>query len=95
MSFAEFGLHHQVEAGISTAGYTVPTPIQKQAIPAVLADRDVLGLAQTGTGKTAAFMLPLLDRLLDGPKGRIRALIMAPTRELAEQINDDARQLGL
>lgn len=95
MSFAEFGLHQRVEAGIDTAGYTVPTPIQKQAIPAVLADRDVLGLAQTGTGKTAAFMLPLLDRLLEGPKGKIRALIVAPTRELAEQINDDARQLGL
>lgn len=95
MSFAEFGLHERVEAGITKAGYTEPTPIQKQAIPAVLADRDVLGLAQTGTGKTAAFMLPLLDRLLEGPRGKIRALIVAPTRELAEQINDDARLLGL
>ena len=95
MSFEEFGLHQRVEAGIRTAGYTEPTPIQKQAIPAVIQGKDVLGLAQTGTGKTAAFMLPLLNRLLDGPKGRIRALIVAPTRELAEQINEDARQLGI
>ena len=95
MSFADFGLHAKVEAGIRTAGYSQPTPIQKQAIPAVLAGRDVLGLAQTGTGKTAAFMLPLLDRLLEGPKGRIRALVVAPTRELAEQINEEARKLGI
>jgi ATP-dependent RNA helicase RhlE len=84
-----------VEAGIKTAGYTTPTPIQEQSIPAVLAQRDVLGLAQTGTGKTAAFVLPILNRLLEGGKrGTIRALIVAPTRELAEQINQDIRVLG-
>lgn len=95
MSFAKFGLHSRVEAGIKTAGYTTPTPIQEQSIPAVLAQRDVLGLAQTGTGKTAAFVLPILNRLLEGGKrGTIRALIVAPTRELAEQINQDIRVLG-
>src|SRR5690625_4078317 len=95
MSFTEFGLHERVEAGITTAGYTEPTPIQKQAIPAVLADRDVLALAQTRTGQTAALVLSLLDALLAGPRGKIRALIGAPTRELADQINADARLLGL
>ncbi len=94
MSFGNFGLHTSVEAGIKTAGYKDPTPIQTQAIPAVMAGKDVLGLAQTGTGKTAAFMLPLLNRLHDAERGKIRALIIAPTRELAEQINQDARMLG-
>src|SRR5690625_1277467 len=94
MTFAEFGLLGPVAAGVEKAGYEQPTPIQEQAIPAVLTGSDVLGLAQTGTGKTAAFLLPLLNRLQKGPRGRIRALIVAPTRELAEQINTDARLLG-
>lgn len=96
MSFAKFGLDPRVGAGITTAGYTQPTPIQEQSIPAVLAGRDVLGLAQTGTGKTAAFVLPILHRLVQdgGRRGTIRALIVAPTRELAEQINQDIRVLG-
>ena len=93
-SFQSFNFHPRVAAGIKTAGYRVPTPIQEGAIPPVLEGRDVLGLAQTGTGKTAAFALPLLHRLQDGPRGRIRALIVAPTRELAEQINDEIRTLG-
>jgi ATP-dependent RNA helicase RhlE len=75
-------------------GYVKPTPIQQQAIPAVLKGRDVLGTAQTGTGKTAAFMLPILQRLTQGPRGRVRALIVAPTRELAEQIHQDGVDLG-
>lgn len=93
--FHQFGLHTQVQRGVSAAGYEQPTPIQEQAIPGVIDGRDILGLAQTGTGKTAAFLLPILHRLLQEPKrGVVRALILAPTRELAEQINTDIRQLG-
>ena len=87
MKFAPFKFHSSITAGIKALGYTTPTPIQDQAIPPVLAGRDVMGLAQTGTGKTAAFVLPILERLLQGPRGRVRALIIAPTRELAEQIH--------
>ncbi|MEZ4619952.1 MAG: DEAD/DEAH box helicase [Caldilineaceae bacterium] len=76
------------------AGFDTPTPIQAQAIPVVLNDGDVLGLAQTGTGKTAAFVLPILQRLTKGPLRRARALIVAPTRELAEQIPETIVQLG-
>lgn len=94
MSFETFDLHPRVGAGIKAAGYTAPTPIQQKTIPAIMAGQDVMGLAQTGTGKTAAFVLPLLHRLLDGPRGRIRALIVAPTRELAEQIHEEIRVLG-
>jgi ATP-dependent RNA helicase RhlE len=83
-----------VLAGVDAAGYTSPTPIQEQAIPVALDGGDVLGLAQTGTGKTASFMLPILQRLISGPRGQIRALIVAPTRELAEQIHQTARELG-
>ncbi len=71
-----------------------PTPIQAQGIPAVMKGSDVMGLAQTGTGKTAAFVLPILQRLVKGPQGKIRALIIAPTRELAEQINESIAVLG-
>jgi len=87
MQFNEFNFHPQVTAGIVAAGYDTPTPIQAQAIPTVLSGRDVMGLAQTGTGKTAAFVLPILHRLMQSSRGHIRALIVAPTRELAEQIN--------
>ena len=88
MEFANFNLHPDVAAGVKSIGYLRPTPIQEQAIPPVLKGHDVMGLAQTGTGKTAAFALPILDRLMRGPRGHIRALIVAPTRELAEQIHD-------
>jgi ATP-dependent RNA helicase RhlE len=88
MTFQEFEFHPDVATGISAAGYTAPTPIQAQAIPAVMAGRDVMGLAQTGTGKTAAFALPILHRLQPGSRGKVRALVVAPTRELAEQINE-------
>jgi ATP-dependent RNA helicase RhlE len=87
MSFTVFNFHPNIITAIQKCGYTVPTPIQQQAIPPVLEGRDLLGLAQTGTGKTAAFVLPTLQRLLDGPRKSIRALIVAPTRELAEQIH--------
>ena len=87
MTFDDFGLSARVRAGVDAAGYTIPTPIQRKALPDALGGRDVLGLAQTGTGKTAAFVLPMLERLVGGPRGRTRALVVAPTRELAEQIH--------
>ena len=89
MSFRDFKFHPKIEAGIAACGYTSPTPIQEQTIPQILAGNDILGLAQTGTGKTAAFVLPILQRLLDGPRKKLRALIVAPTRELAEQIHEN------
>src|SRR6056297_2293008 len=94
MEFQTFDFHPQVAAGVTAASYTRPTPIQEQAIPKVMQGRDVMGLAQTGTGKTAAFGLPILDRLMKGGRGHVRALVIAPTRELAEQINDSLRTLG-
>ena len=92
--FEMFSFHPAVAAGVKGAGYAVPTPIQVQAIPPVMAGRDVMGLAQTGTGKTAAFTLPILHRLMHGSRGAVRALVIAPTRELAEQINDAVLELG-
>jgi len=94
MSFKEFNLHPQIEAGILALGYSTPTPIQLESIPAILQGRDVMGLAQTGTGKTAAFALPILQRLMNGPRRKVRALIVAPTRELAEQIHESIGELG-
>ena len=90
VQFQEFKLDTRILAGIQTLGWEQPTPIQEQAIPRALEGRDVMGLAQTGTGKTAAFLLPILQRLATGPRGRVRALIVAPTRELAEQIHQQA-----
>lgn len=94
MTFEQFTFLPQVNAGISACGYTTPTPIQAQTIPPILQGRDVLGLAQTGTGKTAAFVLPILQRLLNRPRGRLRALIISPTRELSEQTHQSIRTLG-
>ena len=94
LSFDAFNFDARIRAGIDAAGYDEPTPIQQQAIPHVLAGRDVLGLAMTGTGKTAAFMLPILQRLTRGPLRRPRVLIVAPTRELAEQIHQTTAVLG-
>lgn len=94
MTFKSFNLDPRISAGVEALGYTVPTPIQLQAIPPVLQGRDVMGLAQTGTGKTAAFVLPILQRLLNGPRGQVRALIIAPTRELAEQTHENIQVLG-
>jgi ATP-dependent RNA helicase RhlE len=94
VSFDSFAFHPQINAGISAAGYFNPTPIQHQTIPPILEGRDVLGLAQTGTGKTAAFGLPILQRLMKGPRGKLRALILSPTRELAEQTHTAITHLG-
>ena len=94
MKFEQFFFDRRIVAGIKAAGYTTPTPIQQQAIPVVLEGRDVIGIAQTGTGKTAVFILPILQRLTQGPLRRVRALIVAPTRELAEQIYQMSVDLG-
>jgi ATP-dependent RNA helicase RhlE len=94
MEFNEFNFNPRVMAGIAAAGFVTPTPIQARTIPPVLRKQDVMGLAQTGTGKTAAYVLPILNRLFKGPRGRIRALVIAPTRELAEQIEQSVRLLG-
>ena len=97
MKFKNFSFHPAVAKGIHEAGYVSPTPIQSQAIPEVMKGLDVMGLAQTGTGKTAAFVLPILHQLIKlklGSNGGVGALVIAPTRELAEQIHGDIRKLG-
>lgn len=96
MSFAELGLSEKVLTAVTTAGYTTPTPIQAQAIPHVLARKDVLGIAQTGTGKTAAFTLPMLTILENGrARARMpRTLILEPTRELAAQVEENFTRYG-
>ncbi|MBM2831528.1 MAG: ATP-dependent helicase RhlE [Dehalococcoidia bacterium] len=94
MSFESFNLHPSIMTGVQALGYVTPTPIQLQAIPPIMQGRDLIGLAQTGTGKTAAFVLPILQRLLRCPRGRIGALVISPTRELAEQTYEAATELG-
>jgi len=92
--FADFDLDPRIRRGIAGAGFVEPRPIQERAIPAALQGRDILGLAQTGTGKTAAFALPLLQRILTAPGEGPRALVIAPTRELAAQISEEIRLLA-
>jgi len=89
-TFEALGLLPEVLTAVRRAGYDRPTPIQAQAIPLVLKGRDLMGLAQTGTGKTAAFTLPIINRLIDGPR-RTRALVLTPTRELAIQVEESVR----
>jgi ATP-dependent RNA helicase RhlE len=93
VTFPDLGLSREVLDAVRDAGYTEPTPIQREAIPLALQGRDLIGLAQTGTGKTAAFTLPIIDRLLHGPH-RVRALILTPTRELAVQVEESFRKYG-
>jgi superfamily II DNA/RNA helicase len=97
MSFSDLGLSDKVLAAVTSAGYVTPTPIQEQAIPHVLARRDVLGIAQTGTGKTAAFVLPMLTKLEHGrARARMpRTLILEPTRELAAQVEESFAKYGV
>ena len=95
MNFEQFNLDSRLMQGIKRAGYETATPIQEAAIPAALRGRDLIGTAQTGTGKTAAFVLPILNKLLNGPRGVARALIVTPTRELAEQIHEVIRDLSV
>jgi ATP-dependent RNA helicase RhlE len=94
MEFTTFDFHYQVAAGVTAARYITPTPIQAQAIPLVMQGHDIVGLAQTGTGKTAAFVLPILHRLMQGARRHVRALVIAPTRELAEQTHEAIGTLG-
>jgi len=90
-TFADFKFNRQILDAIEEAGYTIPTPIQQQAIPPILAGQDVMGIAQTGTGKTAAFVLPILRKLNYAQGNDPRALILSPTRELAMQIEENIR----
>ena len=94
MSFKQFNLDTRINTAVQRAGFKNPTPIQSSAIPPALAGRDLIGTAQTGTGKTAAFVLPILQKLLSVPLQGTRALIITPTRELAEQIHQTIQQLS-
>ncbi len=94
MTFLTYKFSPEIMTQIDANGYVTPTPIQEQAIPVVLSGQDVMGLAQTGTGKTAAFVLPMLQRFLKGPKGKHRGLIIVPTRELAEQIHESIKSFA-
>lgn len=93
MNFSQLGIHHELDVRVEKQGFTAPTPIQEQAIPLAIAKHDLMGIAQTGTGKTVAFVLPILHALLkerkkhEQGKKKVKALIIAPTRDLAEQIN--------
>ena len=94
MPFDRFHLNAQILKGIRDMGFKRPTPIQAEAIPLVMEGRDVIACAQTGTGKTAAFLLPIFHRLMEGSAGKTRALVLVPTRELAVQVEEDVRELG-
>lgn len=98
VTFSDFGLHPDVLKAVTAAGYTKPTPIQAKAIPVVMAGHDVMAAAQTGTGKTAGFALPIINALMPSAshsaspaRHPVRALIIAPTRELADQIHDNVK----
>src|SRR5262245_39949167 len=94
MPFSHLGLHADLLRGVRELGFTRPTPIQEQAIPPALAGRDVMAGAMTGSGQTAAFLLPILHRLAARPRGTTRALVLTPTRELAAQIADHLEALA-
>src|SRR5262252_3301370 len=95
LPFSQFGLHSDLLRGVREMGFTRPTPIQNDAIPPAMAGRDVLAAAATGSGKTAAFLLPILHRLIGSRRGTTRALILTPTRELAAQIDEHLRDLAV
>lgn len=94
LDFSELNLHPTLLRGVNKLGFVTPTPIQSEAIPHALEGRDLLACAATGSGKTAAFLLPILHQLIDRPRGTTRALVLAPTRELALQIRDDHNRLA-
>src|SRR4030042_6638809 len=93
-TFEQLGLDPILLRAIKALGYESPTPSQREGIPPLLAGRDVIGTAQTGSGKTAAFLLPILQRLYRQPAGKTRVLILTPTRELAAQIEKALHDLG-
>src|SRR5690606_20675685 len=95
MPFSTFGLHPDLLRGIRELGFNRPTPIQQEAIPPAMAGKDVLACAMTGSGKTAAFLLPIMARLMGKPRGTTRALILTPTRELAAQIGEHMAELAV
>lgn len=95
LSFASFDLDPALQKGLADLGFTQPTPIQTESIPAGLAGRDLLACAMTGSGKTAAFLLPILHQLLSRPRGTTRALVLSPTRELAAQILEDLNAIAV
>ena len=92
MIFKDLGFEPQLQEGLDMMGFEKPTPIQEQAIPAILNNKDMIACAQTGTGKTAAFVLPILNKLCKGNASKINTIIISPTRELALQID---RQIGV
>lgn len=94
MKFSELGIHDDLLDAISYMGYKEATPIQEQAIPIILDGKDLIACAQTGTGKTAAFLLPILDLLADMPSGETSTLIIVPTRELCMQIDQQVQGIG-
>src|SRR5438067_13492425 len=94
MSFSSFELQPSLLRGVQAMGFAEPTPIQQQAVPPAMAGRDLLACAMTGSGKTAAFLLPIIHRLAEKPRGTTRALILTPTRELAAQIEEHLRSLA-
>src|ERR1019366_5108081 len=93
--FSSFGLHADLLRGVQELGFTRPTPIQNDAIPPAVAGKDVLACAMTGSGKSAAFLLPILNKLIGKKRGTTRALILTPTRELAAQIDEHLRDLAV
>src|SRR5205809_1681838 len=95
MAFSQLGLHPNLLRGLKDLGFTRPTAIQADAIPPAMAGQDLLACAMTGSGKTAAFLLPILHRLIEKPRGTTRALILTPTRELAAQIVEDLEDLAV
>ncbi|GIS83250.1 MAG: hypothetical protein CM1200mP15_18820 [Dehalococcoidia bacterium] len=94
MNFDEFHLDSEILSGVKRKGFSEPTPIQHQSIPEALNGHDVLGLAQTGTGKTAAFLLPVIQKIHKDKSRHIKSLVVVPTRELAEQVYQDALEFA-
>ena len=95
LPFTSLKLHPDLLKGVKDLGFARPTPIQADAVPPAMAGRDVLACAMTGSGKTAAFVLPILQRLIDKPRGTTRALVLTPTRELAAQIVEELNDLAV
>ena len=95
LPFSSLKLHPSLLKGLKELGFTRPTPIQAEAIPSALAGRDILACAMTGSGKTAAFLLPILHHLIDKPRRTTRTLILTPTRELAAQILEDCNAMAV